>query len=63
MTEPRWDRLPWEALRRLPTRFWRRVAVLWGFAPVPFFEAFVGGEEEETRLAGVEDHLRAAEEG
>jgi hypothetical protein len=35
--------------------------LLWGFAPAPFFEVF--GGEEEVRLAGVEDHLRAAEEG
>ena len=61
MTETRWDRAPWEASRRLPTSFWRRVAVLWGFAPAPFLEVF--GGEEEVRLAGVEDHLRAAEEG
>ncbi len=62
MTETRWDRVPWESPRRLPARFWRRVAVLWSFAPVPFFKAF-GGEVEERGLAGVEDHLRAAEEG
>ncbi len=61
MTETRWDKAPWEASRRLSTRFWRRIALLWGFTPAPFFEAF--GGEEEVRLAGVEDHLRAAEEG
>ena len=62
MTETERDMAPWESPRRLPTGFWRRVAVLWGFAPVPFFRTFEG-EAEEARLAGVEDHLRAAEEG
>ena len=35
---------------------------LWGFAPVPFFKAFEGEEAKATRLAWVEDHLRAAKE-
>jgi hypothetical protein len=45
----------------LPSGGWRRILALWGFAPVPFFNAFEG-ETEATRLAWVEDHLRAAEE-
>jgi hypothetical protein len=56
------DRAPWELPRRLPIGFWRRAAVLWSFAPVPFSRAFEG-EAEEARLARVEDHLRATEEG
>lgn len=47
--------------RRLPASFWRRVAVLWGFAPAPFFDGF--RDEEEMRLARIEDHLGTAEEG
>jgi len=62
MTERRWDRAPWEPPGRLPARFWRRVAVLWSFAPMPFYRAF-DGEVEEPGLAVVEDHLGAAEEG
>ena len=62
MRETERDRVPWKLSRRLPTGFWRRVAVLWGFAPVPFSTAFEG-EAEEVWSAGVEDHLRAAEEG
>ena len=49
------------SLSSLPTKGWRRVLVLWSVAPAPFFSAFEG--EEEARLAWVEDHLRAAEEG
>lgn len=44
----------------LPSGGWRRILALWGFAPVPFFRAFE--REAATRLAWVEDHLRAAEE-
>ena len=62
MTQMRWDRDLWQYHRRLPVRFWRRVAVLWSSAPAPFFSAF-GGEEEETRLARIENHLGTTEEG
>lgn len=61
MTKAERDRAPWETPRRLPTDFWGRVAVLWDFAPVPFFGAF-DGEAEEVWSAGVEDNLRATEE-
>ena len=60
MTRIMQERDPWHYHRSLPACFWRRVAVLWSFAPVPFFDAFDGGEE--TRLAGVEDHLGTTEE-
>ncbi len=45
----------------LPSGGWRRIRALWVFASVPFFKAFEG-EAKATRLAWVEDHLRAAEE-
>jgi hypothetical protein len=61
MTYMRYDGNPWQHHRRLPASFWRRVAVLWGFAPAPFFDAF--RDEEEMRLARIEDHLGTAEEG
>ena len=61
MTETRWEKdIGREPYGGLPTGFWPRILALWSVAPAPFFRAFDG--EEETRLAGVEDHLRAAEE-
>jgi hypothetical protein len=47
----------YRGVRRAPVG----ILALWDFAPVPFFRAFEG-ETEATRLAWVEDHLRAAEE-
>ena len=49
-------------VRRASLGGWRRMLALWGFAPVPFFKAFEGEEAKATRLAWVEDHLRAAKE-
>ncbi len=61
MTETRWEKDRGRELSGgLPSGFWPRILALWSFAPAPFFRAFDG--EEETRLAGVEDHLRAAKE-
>ncbi len=62
MTETKWEKDRGRDLSGgLPTGSWPRILALWSFAPVPFFRAF--DCEEETRLARVEDHLRAAEEG
>ena len=61
MTHMRCDGNPWRYHRRLPASFWRRVAVLWSFAPVPFFDAF--GSGDETCLERIEDHLGTTEEG